>query len=150
MVQLVFVYLNKCFPVINKIFQIRFNYSSFKKTKLLPPLFLVKDFQNSSSGVRSVKQQDRSYRPSFLHRDTKLTTTYGPKYFCKNSRDELRSSSSQTTVKPRGIPAKGIEKFTAFGTLIYTPPPTQHRAEHHEETPYTRPSQSKTFIRENI
>ena len=147
MVQLVFVGVNVCFPEMNKIFQIRFNYSRLKKkqTILLLPLFLMKGFQSSSSGVvTSVRWQTRNYRPSFLHRDIQLTAIYGLKHFC-----ETLDISIQAIIKPRKYSSKReTEKFTAFATPIYIPPPTVYRAEHHEETPYMRSSQSKTVIKD--
>ena len=51
------------------------------------------------------------------HRDTKLTI-YGPEYLCENSRDQLRSHSTQVTVKQEELSTTGVGKFTAFGIPI--------------------------------
>lgn len=42
-----------------------------------------------------------NFGPSFSHRDTELTITYRPEYFCKNSGDQLRSYSKQANKKTK-------------------------------------------------
>ena len=42
-----------------------------------------------------------NFGPSFSHRDTELTITYRPEYFCKNSGDQLRSYSTQANKKTK-------------------------------------------------
>ena len=49
-------------------------------------------------------QQDNgleSYRPTSPNKDIELTTVYGPENLRENSRDQLRSYGTQTTVKSR-------------------------------------------------
>lgn len=62
---------------------------------------------------RECCQQDGGigrYRPSFPHRDTELTI-YRSESLCENSRDRLRSYSTQVIVKPRRDSGKMDRQF---------------------------------------
>lgn len=73
-----------------------------------------------------------------LHRDAKLAKICGPKYFCENSGDYLRSLSTLTNIQQEGISDKGLGKFIALCMLICALPPFDLMQHNWKETPHTR------------